>query len=152
MPLQYMHVQDQKSAGTEGGTLVIDTWNIHVLTTEVKNTIDGASLGSNQITLPAGTYFVDARTMFHRAGLFKLSWWNDTDGAHEVLGGGSGKTGVSGTQTARPRVRGQFTIAGEKTFELQLYSGTGRATDGAGFSVDDGEIEIYADVRIWKVS
>lgn len=57
--LPYGVWQDRRSDGTAGGTAT-GGWNEHTLQTEVYNTITGASLASNKIALPAGTYLVTA--------------------------------------------------------------------------------------------
>lgn len=48
--------QDRKSDGTAGGQATTGAWTTATLNTEVYNTITGASLSSNKVTLPAGTY------------------------------------------------------------------------------------------------
>lgn len=46
-------------------------------------------------------------------------------------------------------VKGRFTIATAKTFELQIYT---NATAAGGNPTSSGENEIYADVTIWKTA
>jgi hypothetical protein len=59
--LQVMVVEDRKAIDTPGGALsTAPGWNARVLNTVVTNQISGASLASNQVTLPAGQYFVRA--------------------------------------------------------------------------------------------
>lgn len=62
-------VQDQKASGTGGGAATTGAWTTAVLNTSVINTIDGASLASNKITLPGSadnprTYLVHAAKTF----------------------------------------------------------------------------------------
>ena len=57
----YFHAQDQKSSNTDGGTLTGGSFITRVFNTVVTNSISGASLSSNQITLPSGTYYVWGR-------------------------------------------------------------------------------------------
>ena len=74
---QVLHVADIKPAGTMAGTP--STLNTRVLNTVVVNTIPGASLASNSVTLPAGTYEVHARVpTFGGAGV--RVWLQKTDG------------------------------------------------------------------------
>ncbi len=65
-------VQDQKSSGTAGGDATTSAWTTAVLNTSITNTIDGASLASNKITLPAGTYLIDATKTFTMTKLSRL--------------------------------------------------------------------------------
>ena len=53
---QIMHVRDEKPTGTAAGTFTAGAWRTRDLNTVKTNTIPGASLANNQITLPAGTY------------------------------------------------------------------------------------------------
>lgn len=46
--------------GTHGGTFTAGAWRTRDLNTVLTNTISGASLSNNQITLPAGKYYVEA--------------------------------------------------------------------------------------------
>ena len=54
--LQIMIVVDEKPSKMHGGNSIAATWQRRDLNTERVNTIVGASLASNQITLPAGKY------------------------------------------------------------------------------------------------
>ena len=54
----FLHVRDEKAANTPGGTFTASAWQKRDLNTVKTNQISGASLASNQITLPAGTYHV----------------------------------------------------------------------------------------------
>ena len=55
-----IHVQDQKPAGTSGGAFAAGAWQVRDLNAVVANSISGASLSGNRITLPAGKYVVSA--------------------------------------------------------------------------------------------
>lgn len=154
-----LHVQDQKASGTNGPNPAVGA-NIRHLNTVLTNEISGASLASNKITLPAGTYYIEASAVFqlddtgtseqHQAYLY-----NQTDGAL-VLKGTSEflnmQAGVGASNSSR--VSGRFTIAGAKDFELRHYCDTAYAgTLGLfGRATGSGNGEVYADVKIWKLS
>ncbi len=59
------HVRDEKASGSHGGTSVAGSFQTRVLNTSLTNEISGASLSSNQITLPSGTYYINARMPFY---------------------------------------------------------------------------------------
>jgi hypothetical protein len=151
---ELLHIQDQKTSGTPGGGSSAGA-NTRVLNTVVTNEITGASLSSNQITLPAGTYEIDATAPSFQSNsntLSQLYLYNVDDTAVELYGtslyaalpSGSGINVVS-------RVRGRFTIAGEKDFELRHYIQNAFATSGLGNAASNG-LEVYADVMIRKVT
>ena len=141
-----IHVREQYASGTAGPSAASATWNIRVLNTVVYNTITGASLASNRITLPAGTYRVHAHSGCHDIDRQQSALYNVTDTAIEVLGNSS-LAQNSDLTMQHSTVFGQFTIAAEKVFELHLYSEVAKA-NGLGVAVSSGEVEVYAEVII----
>lgn len=153
----FLHVQDQKAYNVAGGSMVADTWTVRVLNTSVKNTISGASLGSNQITLPAGTYEIDAEQVWVAPGsatafvaaIFVDGTKSDIQSVTHYVGSGFGNMPV--------RCGGQVTLAAPGYIELKYYAGDSRATDGLGLSNNTGSItdasilSVYSDVKVWKV-
>ena len=64
--LQFGLWQDQKASGTAGGDFTSGAWQTRTLNTEVFNTITGSALAANQVTLPAGTYFLLGAAQGHQ--------------------------------------------------------------------------------------
>lgn len=145
-----LHVRDEKAAGTDGGTLTSGSFQTRVLNTSVTNEISGASLGSNQMTLPAGTYFIEASApSAGNIGLNVAKLRNTTDSTDLLIGhGGKWASG----DMSRIRVNGRFTLAAQKVLELQHRGATTQTTTGLGIAVNLGVTEVYADVMIWKVA
>lgn len=149
----YMLVRDEKAQGTDGGGATAGSTVTRTLNTVSANTISGASLTSNQITLPAGTYrFYAAAPAFgvnaHKAYFYNVTDSNGTTGTAE---NGNLPSEADPVATVS-NVRGRFTIASSKVFELRHYLGSTRATDGLGASVGAGGIEVYSQVEIIKES
>jgi hypothetical protein len=115
------------------------------------NEISGASLGSNQITLPAGTYYIDASAPGHGVDTHVAKLRNTTDAADTLIGTASIGSN-SGDVTQRSFIAGRFTIAAPKVFEIQHRCLTTRTTNGFGNPCNFGVVEVYTDVRIWKVA
>lgn len=145
-----LHIQDQKSSGTNGGTFTLGAWRTRVLNTVVTNEITGASLAANQITLPSGTYYVEASATCFKVSNNALKLRNITDASDEIIGTVH-VTATTDATTVGPIVTGRFTIAAEKDFELQHQSTATKATDGFGQAGSFSVIEVYSDIRIWKV-
>lgn len=145
-----LHVQDQKSTGTEGGAASATTVHTRVLNTVVTNSITGASLSSNQITLAAGTYEIWASCPGHDIGRHRAIWYNVTDAAIELLGPNA-FIGTGDNSETHAIIESRFTIAGTKTFELRHYGQSAKATLGLGVAVSDGNVEVYANVFILKI-
>lgn len=142
-----LHVRDEKPSGTDGGSFTSGADRTRDLNTVVINEIPGASLASNQITLPAGTYDVTAIapgynvSSHHRANL-----WNVTDGAALVVGTNADVGAASGSTNAQ--VIGRFTITATKTIELR-HRCAGNSSFGSATSFGT---EIYASVILRKVA
>jgi len=146
-----IHVQDQKSSGTPGGSSIAGL-QTRTLNTVVTNTITGASLASNIITLPPGTYRITARAPSFRSTRNKIMLYNDTDSTVIVVGSNAyndatnfvgGDSVINGTQ---------FVLAASKNVKLQHYTESALSTEGLGVAVNLSATEIYADVRIVKVA
>lgn len=145
-----LHIQDQKSTTTDGGGLTGGTDNIRDLNTVVTNEITDASLSSNQVTLPAGTYWIDATCMVHGPNSNRLIWYNTSDSADELIGLNYLADPATGHNSNR--LLGRFVTTAEKVFELRHWVLTTVNTHGAGIAADDGEIEVYTDLHIEKLA
>lgn len=145
----YLHVRDQKAAGSQGGTSVTGL-QTRTLNTVVTNTIPGASLASNLITLPAGTYRISAVV----PGVFfahRASFYNVTASATAVQGviGGSSSSQSPGT-AANSLIQGRFTLLAVSQLRVDHYFYTGIASYGLGDQIADGNPAVFTDVQIWK--
>ena len=139
---QLFHVRDEKASTTDGGTSANGIVDRDLNTVKV-NEITGASLSSNQITLPSGTYYVEGMTATFAGGATQMYLYNVTDSSFEVNGiseyGGS------------PIMTGRFTISAQKVFKIRMNSSNGEPNTGLGQSSDEST-EVYTDVKIWKVA
>lgn len=147
---QVLVVSDQKASGTVGGAATTgDITAIRTVNTVELNNIQGASLASNIITLPAGTYQVDIAAPFMNVGSVSLLLWNDTDSAY-VLQSINNSTGAS--TVVLPRITGQFTITGTKNFKLRYFANSTSSTQDLGGTVATGRPEIYTRAMFKKVA
>lgn len=142
-----LHVRDEKTSGTSAGASSAATWNTRTLNTVKVNQITGASLASNQVTLPAGTYLIYAHASAQQLDRHQLRLRNVTDGS-TILAGTSEIANDGDTTGNKSQLMGRFTLAAEKDIELQHYTEKARATDGLGVASSSGEVEVYADVWI----
>lgn len=144
--LQVMQVQDQKANNTAGDTFTAGAYQASALQTVVGNSITGASLAANQVTLPAGTFEVDAR-IAASAGLQRAAIYDATNTVYLIKGMNNPK--ASGSAPAGPYafVRGVITLAAQTAIELHLRV----TTTGAAEACNYGEPEVYADMIIRKI-
>lgn len=147
---QLLHVQDQKTLGTSGGSGTNSVWTTRTLNTSITNEISGASLASNLITLPAGTYFLDAYSTVGLCQQMRLRWWNNTDSS--LVFESLSCFATSAANNCYPvYIGGRFTIAATKDFALQVNT-FGAAANVLGIASSLGTQEIYSDVKVWKIA
>lgn len=128
----YIKVQDQKANPSDGGTFTSGAWQKRDLNTIVNDAAGLVSLASNQITLPAGKYWVSITAPVYEVQLHQLRLQNVTDAVTLVLG----QTAWAGSNPAisdsHATCVGQFTLSGTKTLEVQHYCQTTKASVGFG--------------------
>lgn len=149
---QVLWVRDERSANVGGGSntggLASDT---RTLNTVKKNTISGASLASNVITLPAGTYRISASAPAYNVGAHRMRI------QYSVSGGGSSIEGSSSSATGSNTTNSMI-INSEVTFAATaaltvLHMTQTTATSGLGVATNgNGSAEVYTEVFIEKVS
>jgi len=145
-----LHVRDQKTSGTEGGTSISGT-QVRTLNTVVSNGISGASLSSNQITLPAGTYDIFASVPAMSAPRHKA--WLRTSGGSLIVAGSSEGTAGSTSVVTRSLIKGRFTLAVATVLEIAHYTSAALASTGLGYAGGAAGIpEVYTDITIRKVA
>jgi len=150
----FIVVQDQKAANTAGGTCTAGSFQTRTLNTEVLDTHSDCTLASNQITLTAGTYDIIASAPAVFVSDHQTRLQNVTDGTTVLVGTSEYAPIVSaadGSQT-RSEIIGRFTIAASKALEIQHRSSVTRATNGFGAAANFGQIEIYTNVQLFRVS
>jgi len=145
-------VRDEKADGTNGGTFTSGAMRTRDLNTVATNTISGASLATNQITLPAGTYYIDATAPAYLIDYHLAKLRNVTDSTDTIIG----TTLTEGSAVAATNfssIRGVFTIAGTKAFEIQHQCSSTTASVGFGAASSfTGYVEVYTQVAIFKLS
>lgn len=148
-----MHIEDQKSSGTGGGTFTQGDWRTRDLNTEITNEITGASLASNQITLPAGTYEISANASTYGVSKNMSRLQNITDGT-TALWGTSIRSLSSMNASSYSFILGRITIADSKVFEIQHRCESTRTTTGFGLAVGGAfavDHETYTQIWIKKI-
>lgn len=139
----------QETSGTGGGTATSGGWSTRVINTvDVSQT--WASLSTNQITLSAGTYLVEASTPFFQTTNSQSKLRNITDTSDVVLG--SSEYALAGLGSARSFVVGKFVLAGTKALEIQSFVNSTSLTQGYGVAGGNGTNEVYNQVRITKLA
>lgn len=149
--LPTLRMQHQLASGVGAGNNLVGV-NTRALNTVVKNTITGASLSSNQITLPAGTYKVRGSAPAFAAGAHQTYLYSVTDTA-TLIAGQSQNSQDSGTLywDNRSGIEGEIVLGQTTMLELRHYMTAGPSTNGLGKPVSAGIVNVYAELVFEKV-
>lgn len=145
----YTLLRDEKSGFVEGGTFTGGAWRTRTLNAKHGDAMGNVTLGGNQFTLAPGTYLVRAKAPAAEVDRHKLNLQNITDNVSYMIGSNAYASATYAGQSDAT-LSAFFTIAAAKTFELQHYAQTTRATYGFGRYVAYGA-EVYATVEIWRL-
>ena len=131
--IQTMHVVEEIAASATSGDATAGAYFTRALNTSVTNTITGASLASNQITLPAGTYNIFAQVPSYRGDGSIAKFRRVSATAADVVIGTVGYSG-SGTNNTNTYnyIFGQFIVATSGAYEVQQRVDMTRVGDGRG--------------------
>ena len=150
----YAIIADQKSQGTDGGASTGGTWHIRDLNTELADPDGIVSISSNQFTLQAGSYFIEARAPSYQPTRHRLKLYQTSGSAADVAFGtneyshyGSSASAIQTTAFLSCRI----TISTATTYEIRHYIQTTKAGNGLGVAVSQG-VELYCLVKIFKES
>ena len=147
----YAIICDQKANDVDGGTFTNGAWRTRDLNTEIADPDGIVSISSNQFTLQAGTYFIEARAPAYAVDQHQARLYNATDSSVVQLGTSAYARNASGDRgSTDSQVFARVTITAEKAFEIQHRSGTTFSSQGFGVAVNFGGNEIYTTVKIFK--
>jgi len=149
----YCKVSDVKSAGTDGGTFTQGAWQTRDLNTVDHDDDNICSLSNNQITLEAGVYTYDITAPGYRCDHHKARLYNTTTSGVVLYGTpaiSDAAVKIHGTSI----MKGQLTVSGTETFEVQHACQSTRALNGFGNGNSESILgtspEIYTIVEFWK--
>ena len=147
---QYYTVWQSATATTSGGTFASATDVTRTLTDETDPGNIG-SLSSNQITLGAGTYYVDGRAPANRVG-GHMAWLYDTTGASILVDGSAEYSDTANSDPTSSVIQGTFTLSVASVLEIRHRCGTTRSGDGLGLAHNiTGRNNIYTRVTFTKL-
>lgn len=147
--VSYAIICDEKADTVDGGTFTSGDWRTRDLNTEIGDPDGIVSISSNQFTLGAGTYLIEASAPAHDVARHQTRIYNATDSS-VVQYGMVELVGTSDTISSTSLVVGRTTITASKAFEIQHRCQSTKSTIGFGGAADFGGVEIYTLVRIYK--
>jgi hypothetical protein len=151
VPVQKVaYIKDVKATTVAGGTFTQTAWRTRDL-----NTIEGdseiVSLATNQFTLGAGKYQIEATAPGFAVNIHTAKLYNITDSTNDLIGttARAELDGVGGMNNSV--IYGEVEITSSKTYEIQHYCSGTVATSGFGFPNSFGLDEVYTQVKITKL-
>jgi len=142
---------ETQASGTQGGSATAGSYVKRTLNNTVVNSISGASIASSVITLPAGTYKVEASAPAHRVNGHKLRLQDTTNTTTLAVGNNAYEGSVDDSQTSAI-LSTVITLAGTTNIELQHRFGTTKTTNGLGIYCAFGDDEIYSQIMITRIA
>lgn len=150
--LKFAYYEDQKAANTAGGAAAgANTYYTRTLNTEVYDAI-GATLASNKVTLPAGTYLIEGSCPGFRVASHKCRLYNVTSAT--VIAYGTTEYSAVGTGdlvTTRTHVLAKATFAAETAIRLEHALGNTTGASDYGRAANLTGSEVYATLKIWRL-
>ena len=142
VPNSYVKVSEVEASSISGGEAVANTWTNRVFNTIDTDTSSIASLGSNEITLPAGTYHVNASSPCGAGSPYKTRLQNITTSSTLLIGtsvyaGHATTTGIS-------TIVGQIVLSGSTALAVQYYINGRTDANDLGYPASYGINEVYA--------
>ena len=145
----YAILGDVKSDDTDGGTFTSGAWRTRDLNTEIADADGIVSLSSNQFTLQAGSYLIEAQAPAYKTNRHMIKLYNVTASADIAFGSSMyANSGYLGNNISTLSTR--ITISAARTFEIRHRAHTTATTYGFGLGADFGNNELFTVVKIFK--
>jgi len=147
----YAIISDEKTSGTHGGTFTSGAWRTRDLNNPIADPDSIVSIGSNQFTLGAGTYLIEATAPAIEVSRHQCRLYNVTGSSVVEYGTSEFALSSNGYASTVSFVTGRITITGSTVFEIQHRCQTTRASDGFGVSnTFSSNAQVYTVVKIFK--
>ena len=146
----YAIIADQKSAGSDAGTFTSGGWRTRDLNTELADPDGIVSISSNQFTLQAGSYLLNAKAMGFRVERHMIKLYQTSGTPADIATGTSEYCPPTYIGSNSSFLSCRFTISTATTYELQHRCQTTKSDNGFGEGFDAGVNETFALVEIFK--
>lgn len=145
------HAVDERVSGVGGGVQAVNTYLPRVLNTVRVNTLVGASLAGNLITLPPGTYRIRAFAPGNSVSLHKARLYNTTNST--VLAVGESCQAATFGITDNATVFTEVTLLVQSSIRLEHRISTNiQGSNVLGEPCSFGDAECYSQMIVEKVA
>jgi hypothetical protein len=144
-----LYAERRFNSGTNGGDATSGAWLSYINNTSIENTIVGASIdtGTGIITLPAGTYRIEAMAVFFQTNRSILRLYNN-DSATELKTGLAVNAASTGAEALPSILKYKLVIAVATNILTQYQVSTTNAGDGLGIDAGLGSVNVYGSIEI----
>lgn len=153
-------MQDRRPVNTGGGAGVAGSWNQRTINTVLVNNITGASMGTNQFTLPVGRYKINnIQATCYAVDYNKLRLYNISNSTTQTDVNSNAIIGSTSYFYSVSFVGGKAEISGyyfdvttsPKTFKIEHYISVSSGGNDFGIATNTATDEIYLTIDIEKV-
>ncbi|MDZ8190012.1 MAG: hypothetical protein RMX96_34900 [Nostoc sp. ChiSLP02] len=149
---KYIQLLDLKSDNSHGGSATAGSWLSRDLNTIANDDTGSVVLSNNLFVLPAGTYIANIQIPFEVTGRTRCRLRNTTDGT-DILYSSSEYFQTGNGSSGHCFIKGKFTIASNKSLQVQYRCNTSQASFGLGNATGFGSPnEIFTIVELSKIS
>ena len=146
------YIKDVKASGTSGGAFTSGAWRTRTLNTLSGDT-EFISLSSNQFTLQVGKYEIETEALARGTRNHQSRLRNITDSTSDSVSLSQDASNDGAYYSCNPSIiKDTIILTSAKVFELQHRCTTTQAIWGFGLANSFGEVEVYAQVKITKIS
>ena len=146
----YIVAKDYKPSGTSGGAFTSGAWQRRVLNTLETDTLGVASLASNAMILPAGTYQCQASAPAFRVGSHQTRLRNINLSTTLVIGCTAFAESRSYGDVSRSFLSGRFTLATPASVCVEHRCTASNSTHGFGLASSFDIPGLYTVLEIWS--
>lgn len=154
-----LHVQNVQASGVNGGSATADAFTTVDLNTVLTNEIAGASLAANEITLPAGDYWIEVSSPSFRTLENFCKLYNVTASSDILIGSSDYRDNAATNtdpETGKSFIFGRFTLNVQSDIRLDHSVDNTFSTSDLGLLSSSGGLtraqEVYANVMIWRLN
>jgi len=145
------HAQDIQLENVDGGPISSGAWMDRRLNTVTYNSLYGASLATNQITLQPGIYEVESKNPAYKVDRHQSRLLNENDSSVAIYGTPAFSNESDGIVTDS-FIRGTITLSEVTVFSVQHRVQTTNSTaNGLGIGAGFSDNEIFTDISFKKI-
>ena len=141
----FIQLLNSQASGTASGNFTSGSPQTRVINTKAVDTLSRCTLASNQFTLLAGKYIVEAFATVYAVDNHKLTLYNVTGATVDGIGINCRANAIGTTAMLSS---GVLTLASSTTYQLRHQCQTTKTINGFGGSCAFGYAEIYTTINI----